>query len=108
MTKLETSQSKEKIQFPDFDSIIMHCKTLMSLKFPQYGNSWVTTDYDMGFYHGFSSNRFWENRLKGEVEEFLKAKTVAEAKKELADIINVCSMIYEKCIATQDPNWRYG
>jgi len=102
------SQEQEELEFPDFDKIIMHAKTIMSLKFPQYGNSWKYTDYDLGYWHEFSDFRFWQKRLKGEVKEFEGAKTVEQARKELVDIINVCCMIYDQCCYTGDPNWRYG
>jgi len=102
------SQKEEKIEFPDFDGIIMHCKTLMSLKFPEYKNSWKEKDYEFQIQSLQLDNEFWQKRLKEEVKEFLEAKTVEQARKELADIINVCAMIYEKCVWHPDPNWRYG
>lgn len=102
------SEIVEQLEFPDFDKIIMHCKTIMSLKFPEYKNSWKDVDYDLGFFEGFNDNRFWQKRLQDEVNEFLKAKTTEDTRKELADIINVCCMIYEQVTYTRDPNWRYG
>lgn len=104
-----TDQHREEIQFPDFDKIIMHCKTIMSLKFPQYKNSWLYTEYEFGMQSlGFIDRKFWQKRLKVEVKEFLEAETAEQAKKELCDIINVCSMIYEKTKTYFDPYWRYG
>ena len=80
----------------------------MSLKFPEYGNSWEETIYEFQQHAIKLDNEFWDKRLKQEVKEFLKAKNVADARKELADIINISSMIYEKCIFTPDRYWRYG
>jgi len=102
------SEIEEQLEFPDFDKIIMHCKTIMSLKFPEYKNSWKSIDYDFGFFSGMSDNRFWNKRLQDEVQEFLSSTRREDAMKELVDIINVCAMIYEQCTYTQDPNWRYG
>ena len=90
----------EKIIFPDFERIIKNCKKIMEEKFPQYKNSWTTMDYDLGYHKDFSDNKFWIKRLTVEFEEFKKATTVAEARKELEDIINVCSMIHEQLTYT--------
>jgi len=103
-----SEQEPEQIKFPDFDKIVMHCKTLMSLKFPEYKNSWVDMDYEFQMHTIKIDNEFWQKRLKGEVKEFLKADNVEDARKELADIINVCAMIYEKCTFTPDRYGRYG
>ncbi len=81
------------IKFPDFNKIINHCKLVMNIKFKQYGNSWVDLRYDPSTTS--SENEFWIKRLDTEFKEFLNAKTVDESKKELVDMINVCSMIYE-------------
>jgi len=108
LSKTDSINGSSLIEFPDFESIIMHCKTLMSLKFPEYGNSWKEKDYEFQQHIFQLDNKFWDDRLKQEVKEFLKAKNVADARKELADIINICSMIYEKCTFTSDRYWRYG
>lgn len=100
--------SQDKIVYPDFKKIIDNCKNIMLEKFPQYKNSWTTMDYDLGQCRGWSENKFWDKRLTTEVEEFFKAKTIAEARKELEDIINVCAMIHEQLTFTKDPNWRYS
>jgi len=107
MTQNKTN-NKEELEFPDFDKIIMHCKTLMSLKFPQYKNSWKDTIYEFQMHELKLDNEFWQKRLKQEVKEFLEADRVEDARKELADIINVCAMIYEKCTFTPDRYWRYS
>lgn len=80
----------------------------MSLKFLEYGNSWEEMDYEFQQHSLKLDNEFWDKRLKREVKEFLKADNVADARKELADIINICSMIYEKCTFTPDRYGRYG
>ena len=98
----------EQIKFPDFNNIIMDCKVLMSLKFPQYKNSWVGKKFTYGTQALPDANEFWKERLMGEVEEFLKANTAEQARKELCDIINVCSMIHENCEQVYDKFWRYG
>ena len=98
----------EQIKFPDFENIIMHCKTLMSLKFPNYKNSWTEMEYEFQQHELKINNEFWQKRLQGEVKEFLKATTVEEAQKELCDMINVCAMIHDVCIHTPDKFWRYG
>lgn len=90
----------EKILFPDFEKIIENCKMIMIEKFPEYKNSWTTLDYDLGEYRGWTDTKFWDKRLKTELEEFFKAKTIAEARKELEDIINVCAMIHEQLTFT--------
>lgn len=97
-----------KIKFPNFEKITMHCKTLMSLHYPKYGNSWNDCKYEFQQHELHSYNKFWQDRLRVEVKEFLKAETVEDARNELADIINICSMIYEKCTYTPDRHWRYG
>lgn len=102
------ADTQEQIKFPDFDKIIMHSKTLMSLNFPKYKNSWTDCDYEFQQHQLKLYNEFWNKRLLGEVDEFLQSTNVEDARKELADIISVCSMIYEKCIYTPDRHWRYG
>lgn len=108
MSNKSIVQSTEEIRFPDFDSIVMQCKVLMSKQFPKYKNSWTTTSFDFGNCV-FDTNRdFWYNRLKTEVKEFLKADTASSAKYELIDVINVSSMIYEQAKQVRDPYWRYS
>jgi len=99
---------KEELKFPDFDKIIMHCKTIISLKFPKYGNSWIGKDYEFGTQALQMDNRFWQKRLQTEVDEFMKADSPENVEKELCDIINVCCMIYENTKWYRDPYWRYG
>jgi len=98
----------EQIIFPDFEKIIMECKTYMTLNFPKYKNSWNDMNYEFQQHMYAPDNEFWQKRLKDEVKEFFKTDNVTDARKELCDIINVCSMIYNKCTFTPDRYWRYG
>lgn len=99
------SETEEQIIFPDFEKITMECKIFMTLNFPKYKNSWDEKDYEFNKQTFQLDNEFWQKRLKGEVKEFLKTDNVEDARKELADIINICAMIYNKCTFTPD---RYG
>lgn len=94
------SETEEQIIFPDFEKITMDCKTYMALNFPEYKNSWDEKDYEFNQQIFQLDNEFWQKRLKGEVKEFLKTNNIEDARKELCDIINICSMIYNKCTFT--------
>lgn len=96
------SSNHDKVVFPDFEKIMENCKKIMLEKFPDYKNSWTTLDYDLGTGKGDVDYRFWQKRLKDEFEEFLNAKTISEARKELEDIINICAMIHEQCVYKVD------
>lgn len=80
----------DEIHYPDFDLLIKDCKILMEKKFPRYKNSWENIHYIDSSIKGIN---FWNERLDGEYNELLEAKSNSEKYKELIDMINVCSMM---------------
>jgi len=74
---------KEQIN-PDFEKIIPLCIRELDIKFPDYGNSWLTC-----------KKRYWINRIGNEVEEYEKSMTLPSDKRKLLNIINMCAMAWE-------------
>lgn len=86
MTKLENGKSLEP-EFPNFEKIIENCKVKMKLKFFEYGNSWNNISI---------SDKWWKQRLEGEIKEVFEAKDSWIKQKEIEDAINVLAMMWEK------------
>lgn len=80
-----TLTNSTKCHYPDFDNIVKTCKELMDEKFRLYGNSWENTKNEV----------WWMKRLTGEITELFLTKGKTEARKELLDIINIASMMYD-------------
>jgi hypothetical protein len=81
---------QEEIHYPYFELLIKDCKNFMLKKFPEYKNSWENIKYIDSSIEGVN---FWNERLDGEYQELLEAKSDAEKYKELIDMINICSMM---------------
>jgi len=69
---------------PDFDAIIPLCLRELSIKFPEYGNTWLK-----------SKTPYWIKRISNEVEEYEKSMTDQSAKRKLLNIINMCAMVWD-------------
>lgn len=104
---------KQRVQYPNFDKIIVDCKEKIKSKFPEYGNSWQDT--------GLIFTDFWEKRLKQEIKEIFENHDKFDNNKfqsmkgEIIDAINVLAMMYEHADieATEEHEiykrtWRYG
>lgn len=74
---------KEQIN-PDFEIIIPLCIKELDIKFPVYGNSWLTCRKD-----------YWIKRIDNEIEEYTKSMTLPSDKRKLLNIINMCAMAWE-------------
>lgn len=66
---------------PNFEEIIPKCIKELDIKFPDYGNSWMTL-----------KTQYWIKRLKNEIEEYEKSMTEQSAKRKLINIINMAAM----------------
>ncbi len=69
---------------PEFVKIILLCYKELDIKFPDYGNSWMT-----------SKTPYWIKRISNEVEEYEKSMTDQSAKRKLLNIINMCAMAWD-------------
>ncbi len=73
-----------KQQDPNFDEIIPLCRRELDIKFPDYGNSWMT-----------SNTVYWVKRISNEIEEYEKSMMPASSKRKLLNIINMCAMAWD-------------
>ena len=82
----------DEIAFPDFNDIVEKCREKIIKKYPEYKNSWKDGVFPMDW---------WKKRLKKEIAEIFKAKSVEEFVDEIPDAINILAMLYsnavEKC-----------
>jgi len=76
--------SQEKQINPNFEKIIPLCIRELDIKFPDYGNSWMTSGKD-----------YWIKRIGNEVEEYEKSMTKISEKRKLLNIINMCAMAWD-------------
>jgi len=95
-----------RILYPDFKKIEAKCRKKIRVKFPKYGNSWVTV---------FPSNDWWNKRLAGEIDEIVKAESAFEKENEIIDAINILMFMYEsnhRLVSEESKiyqrTWRYN
>lgn len=74
----------EKQINPNFGEIFPKCIIELNIKFPEYGNSWMT-----------GSSEYWRQRISNEVEEYQKSMSLPSSKRKLLNLINMCAMAYE-------------
>lgn len=69
---------------PNFEKIIPLCIRELTIKFPDYGNSWMKM-----------LPEYWQKRLENEVDEYKKSLSPESAKRKLINIINIAAMAWE-------------
>lgn len=87
---IKDKPEKEKIQYPDFKTIIKQCKSKMDEKFPEYGNSWNQTEFPYNV-----DWDWWFKRLQGEVDEIKKCNNPIQRRNEIIDAVNILAMMIE-------------
>lgn len=84
---------KSEIEYPNFDEIVIQCKAKIDDKFAEYANSWKENSFTMDW---------WEKRLKKEIKEIFKAKSVEEYVDEIPDAINILCMMFSRSLVPCD------
>lgn len=72
----------EKVEFPDFEDIVVKCKDLITDHFEEYKNSWKA----------ITSKAWWVNRLYNKSKQVENADTEQDEIDKLLDLINIASM----------------
>src|SRR3989304_4692925 len=84
-----SSSTIKEIEFPDFKEIVEKCREKIIKKYPEYENSWKDEGLPLSW---------WKKRLKKEIEEIFKAKSVEEFVDEIPDAINILAMLYSNTV----------
>ena len=73
----------EKQVNPDFVEIAKLAQAELDIKYVNYGNSWLT-----------QNEAYWKQRIKNEVDEYVKSMTIDSEKRKLLNIFNMCAMAF--------------
>ena len=71
-----------KVEFPDFEHIVLECKDLITAHYERYTNSWLK----------ITSKAWWIKRMQDKNRQIEFAQTEAEEIDKLEDLINITAM----------------
>ena len=71
---------------PVFHDIILECMKELTIKFPDYGNSWLQV----------TDKKVWLKRIKNEIAEYEMSMSKPSDSRKLINIINLCSMAWSQ------------
>lgn len=71
-----------KVEFPDFEKIVLECKDLITVHFEKYTNSWQK----------ITSKTWWVKRLYDKTRQIESALEEKDEIDKLEDLINITSM----------------